>query len=312
MTINALGSNSAELSYGAGASLASVMTDFEGYITTHGWTVYDAAAGTNKVCYRAMNYDAASYKYITVDWNTSGYVLLQAHESWDSGTHTATNTAVDYKFQATTVSNTVLNQRIDLASGGKLNIFCKNKYIVLFSDISAGLGSSQSNSWTGVFEISRDNAGDTAANGVPPIIWMHGGSVTTANTGSQYIASFCRTVTGGVGFVASQYAIIFAPGILMGSIGYATNTSWDISIPIANSAWTGKAFVSGVWVGILQTELRGQLFGAKFLNKNAGGWGDTATISVDVNGFFEPTGTSADHHVLPTGYDGLLRLALEK
>lgn len=91
-----------------------------------GWTVWDAAAGTNKVTIRALNQDNTTYKYyrfgLTSGSATEGYTC----ESWSTSTHTGGN------------GSSVATSVWDSGSGGYFYIYATSKNIVILPWTSAG------------------------------------------------------------------------------------------------------------------------------------------------------------------------------
>jgi hypothetical protein len=159
----------ASLSAGCDAANTEIYApsgDNAGYAVA-GWTVHDAAAGTNKqVLKAAVVDDAAFYKYVMVDYNTAGYMQLHLYETWDAGTHAGTN-------QATAIATTG-QQRITVGTGATLAIGASARYIMMQSITAAGIGASEANEWTGVFERSRLAPWDTVGNAYPPSVLVKG------------------------------------------------------------------------------------------------------------------------------------------
>ena len=150
------------------ANCVQAQTSISIAVSTAGWAVYDAAAGTNAQCLRAAyDDDATNYKYVVVDTNSAGYVLLKAYESWNSGTHAGTNLC--YNSDSTSYC-----QRISTANGGVLNIHANAASILMLSWQSGVWGSSTGTSPTAIFERSRIALWDTVANNLYPlIIWTN-------------------------------------------------------------------------------------------------------------------------------------------
>lgn len=139
----------AKYEYQVGATLANVMSDIVALLTGEtnkanlsadcvqantyiistvaaGWTVYDAIAGTNAQCLRALDVGSSTYKYLVVDLNSTGRLLSKTYESWDSGAYTGTNLAYNS-------DNVDLGQIISLAEGGILFCRVSAKHGIFFS-----------------------------------------------------------------------------------------------------------------------------------------------------------------------------------
>lgn len=123
--------NVASLSADCDQPNTSILTTYN----AAGWTVHDAAAGTNKVCLKAVcNHDAAVYKYITIDTNTAGFVILGLWQSWNAGTHTGD--------ACNQVPGTSLQQRWSNASTGTLYLLSSARYLAIYGEYGATKGSS--------------------------------------------------------------------------------------------------------------------------------------------------------------------------
>lgn len=134
--------------------------DNPGYAVA-GWTVHDAAAGTNKQVLKApVVDDGAFYKYVMIDYNTAGYMQMHLYETWNATAHTGTNLANAYPVAR--------QQRITVGTGATLAIYATARCIMMQSITAAGIGASTSNEWTGVFERSRLAPWDTVGNAYPP------------------------------------------------------------------------------------------------------------------------------------------------
>src|SRR5574337_374212 len=154
--------------YNAGASAANILADTTdkttlsaacdqpntSIVTTYavaGWTVHDAAAGTNKQCLKApCAYDAAVYKYVTIDTNTAGYVIITLCEGWNATTHAAIGVTTS---AVSVIGN---SQRVSTTLVGTLQIAASARYIMLFGAYAGTDGTSTSaGSPTGIVETSN-------------------------------------------------------------------------------------------------------------------------------------------------------------
>ncbi|MBF0146354.1 MAG: hypothetical protein HQL84_10065 [Magnetococcales bacterium] len=131
-----------------------------------GWSLHDTAAGTNAKCLKApLADDAATYKYLVIDTNTTGYLIGKAYETWNATSHTGTNLA--YYSDSSSYC-----QRISTSSA-KIYLSASARHVLLFSDMAGTLGSSTGSSPSGLFERSRDLAWDTVAAGYPPSAFIN-------------------------------------------------------------------------------------------------------------------------------------------
>jgi hypothetical protein len=122
-----------------------------------GWSVYDASAGTNKKALSAPNLDGTT-KYITIDCNTAGYVLIGVYESWNASTHTGTNPTWG-------TNDTSVCPTVNLGAGCALFIRAHNSLCI---EGYNGAAFNQRNFFVG--ERDRVEAWDTVAAGYPVVI----------------------------------------------------------------------------------------------------------------------------------------------
>lgn len=303
VTYTNLGSNSWEITYTAGESLANVMSEFDTRLASFGWSEYDASAGTNKKCWRAANADG-TYKYVTIDWNTSGYVLLQLWESWNSGTHTGTNLAqVSTSDAAQARAATDYGQVIDLTNGGTLYVFANSKWLILLSYANSAYGDDWHNGWTGVVEIARTVNGDTTAANYPCAVWISSSYLndhSLASSTGLYIMSFPKIFDGSTGNSASNRAIFMAPFLCL-RFGPAQNFTSGGSYPmiLGTDSFSNK-LSSPIFIGFgdqaNSPEYHGEVFGLQMLSQ--GTWLDTAQLKIDASYNYDKTGTLTDHWVI--------------
>lgn len=177
----------AKYEYQAGSTLANIMSDIVALLTGEtvvanlsadcvdansyifstvaaGWTVYDAAAGTNAQCLRALNLDGSTYKYLVVDLNTANKMYGKVYQSWDAGAHTGTN--LSYNSDSATLSAL----KIDATNGGVLYIGASARGTVMNSFAGGIWGVNTTGVYSPIicYERSRAAAWDTAGAGYPP------------------------------------------------------------------------------------------------------------------------------------------------
>lgn len=96
-----------------------------------GWVVHDAAAGTNRQVLKApCAHDASIYKYLIVDTNTAGALVVGTCQAWDAAAHTGT-----------TVTLTGSNTRLFLTTAGIIRIAASARYAYIYPDYASGPGS---------------------------------------------------------------------------------------------------------------------------------------------------------------------------
>ena len=200
----------AKYDYVAGATLANIMNDINLIITGEtninnlsascvkstteivaavaaGWVLHDALAGTNKKCYKApLADDATKFKYMVLDFNSSGYLKTTIYESWDATSHTGTNLCY-YSDQYS------YGQKIDTTTGGTMYVFASARFAVFASNTNQWSGSYGP---TGVVERTRDLPFDTVAAGYPPFGFIH--FYSTSNIYPYFFAPRLMTMDGSV------------------------------------------------------------------------------------------------------------------
>lgn len=60
------------------------------------WAMFDAFAGTNKVCLRSLNADGLTYKYIVIEIAATPSISIKAYESWNAVSHVGINVSGGY------------------------------------------------------------------------------------------------------------------------------------------------------------------------------------------------------------------------
>lgn len=112
--------------------------------------------------------NGAFYKYVMLNVVNSSYLQMYLYESWNATTHAGVNQATDI--------GASYQQRLNISAGGTLLIGASARYTIMQSTIPAGIGSSTSNAWTGVFERSRLAPWDTSGGGYSPSLITWGGA----------------------------------------------------------------------------------------------------------------------------------------
>lgn len=163
-----------------------------------GWTVWDAAAGTNAQCIRALNQDGTTYKYYTLQAANGTTIGGTVSEAWNAATHTGTNT--------TTQSTCTW----DSSGGGYFYIYATSKNIVIMPWITTGYINGNGLS---VFEVSRDTIPATypchymvnsfasmgQSNNTSGIISRIKNQSTTGDTTNHLSTVYITAITSGLG-----------------------------------------------------------------------------------------------------------------
>jgi hypothetical protein len=216
---------SRRLSVSSGTPLADIISAIETVLMTApgGWTIHDAAAGTNAKCYKALQKDGTSYTYMVLDWNTTisagvAGLCVRLYEDWNAGTHTGTNKAENTKDRsAATIAEYLQGQKlpygetdpwqldVHVLPGGAA--FYASREVLQVSDNAAFLGSLTYGGVTVVGECLRENP-NTLPAGVPAVVWFNGGHLGAVGAAS-YAWSACRLFDGR----SSQNAATYYPGL---------------------------------------------------------------------------------------------------
>ena len=207
--------------YNAGATVATVLGDIKDILTgvttpaslsaacnkaqttitnavsSSNWTLHDAAAGVNAMCFKSViSDDATISKYLVIDMNTSGYILTKVYDSWSATTHLpglnalGLTTNLHYWSDSTSycqrwpVTGTAPNLTASLT--GRLDISCSPYHVLLFSFQNSAYGSATNLGPCGIMERTRRSPWDTIAMGrtmnYRPVVWGNLGLFATAST----------------------------------------------------------------------------------------------------------------------------------
>lgn len=290
ITSTSIGNYTTLLTIDAGESLGTLVSAVEAVITAKGWEVHDVSAGTNAYSYKAVNKDGSTYKYIVLDYNTSGAIIMKLYESWDSGTHTGTNLATD-------TDNASYNQQVDLTNGFLLNVGSHERFLWFNSLVSGVLGSPTNNGPTIVAEMARDAEFDTVVAGYPKACWITyakffvsaGGPLRYTRTLNNYTGTSANTRSWvsyrvcGWGYTPGNISVIPANGI--------TPYSWYGSGKKSLHTLTGWSFHNGTSL-TGNVGCNGRVYGIKVGNVLATTFLDETTLACDSDFFEDETGIS--------------------
>ena len=294
-----LSPNCSVISFSQGSTLVEVMSaindeivkvDGEGN-SVHGWTLHDSTAGTNAKCYRALNKDGQTYKYLVLDFGTTANkVRLIAYESWNETTHTGTNAA--------NFNNVAYDADLLLTDRGNVYLYINPRWLalcikqfsstVIYSTVQSAIG--------GIFEIARDNPDDTVAAGYPPFcLLVTGAAADSTNTAHQTLL-LPKSISGN-GNQPGELSTIFGKTI------YNTNYRLIQFIPNVANAFSTKDWAITPYVHGPNNEIKGRIFGLKLYTRNKLYFMDKVSVTTDQDYMYDPTATPAtDHYVIPGGY----------
>lgn len=302
----------ARYDYIAGATLSQVMADIAALLTgttlkaslsascvqattdiistvAAGWTVYDAAAGTNAQVFRAVCADGVSYKYLWIQLTATTYEV-RCYESWNATTHVGTN--------LTSSALGTSDTRFATASGGTLFIGASVKYVHVLGFVGTTFGLCKS-----VMERTRLSAWDTVAAGVVPVVYSEGswaqGPLTTS--------SWSGGSTSGQALSAPRSKSTAFANVTGSSAGYAAVTIFGNNYHGSLQQIAKSPDVSGIpqylAVDVYATaafrgDLGGQLYGLKAISVG-GVTSDDVTIGADTYFYIGSTGSNAVAFAFP-------------
>lgn len=229
-----------------------------------GWTVHDAAAGTNAQVLKAPIYDNVNqFKYIYISTNATSYIQFQTYETWNATTHTGTNpnqtSGANVQFRITNYTTPFI-----------LHMASSVRFAYLQTQVGTTFGSTASTAGF-AFEYTRWSPWDTTAAGYMPVVCAGSTSGTP---------SFCRHKNNsGTDFTSSSAGSFNTP---IGSAVYKVyNSAGILTIPIMSLFCSSPS--NGHFGGNI-TEQSGVYITANSL----GSTGDELTIS-GVTYSYQPT-----------------------
>lgn len=295
ITVGTLGENSISLSYSPKETEANLSEVIRVSLSSLGWQTMQKLSDT-KIIYRAPMRDGISQKYIQIDVR-SEYMFLSAWENWNPETSEGTN-------ETYYGSSTSYSQRYDFVNGGNLFIFASARYIVLLSRIAGDVwGSPNNNSWTGVFEIARDNPEEVAGD-YPLFVWMTGEGAVGAHATTSNRARCCAYPRDSFGHTSSNAWDYQALATVVGSTHDNAGRLYSVlpsgSNPMSPTAAT--QVYTPYQVDRRNGWVRGRVYGLKILPRSIGSVMDKINVRVDSEKFYDANGaTTRDHHILTTG-----------
>lgn len=232
----------------AGSSLADVIAAIETVLTTApgGWSVHDAAAGTNAKCYKSLQKDGTSYTYMVLDWNTTistgvAGLIVRLYEDWNATTHVGTNKAENSRDRSNTaISEYLQGQKlphgetdpwqldVHVLPGGAA--FYSSREVAQVSANAAFLGSPTYGGVTFVGECLRENP-NTLPAGVPCAVWVNSGHMSGSSGSNAYQVSACRMFDGrpAAQYSGAIYSGLLALDLAVNSYGYTSTALRRIS-----------------------------------------------------------------------------------
>ncbi|MBF0214946.1 MAG: hypothetical protein HQM00_15525 [Magnetococcales bacterium] len=116
--------NKAYLSASCNKDATSIST----LISVAGWELQDASAGTNGKALRSPYVDGSGYKYVYIDANVSGKIMVRLYEIWNAASHSGTNLAN---------GSDTSGVSMDTGTGGRLQLYASARYLIIGADTGA-------------------------------------------------------------------------------------------------------------------------------------------------------------------------------
>lgn len=299
VTTTKLGVNSWEFDYTTGTTAAEITAALDavivGELNNTGWTIHDNVSDVVK-CYKALNQDGETFKYVVLDLATANVLLIKHYETWDELTHTGTN-------MAHMSDNVLYAGKYTITGPGQIFLYISEMWFAVATRDPATGQLNNNNAWQGifgVFEIARDNPEDTAEAGYPPTVWMNTNMMFTNPTTSVKCCGFMpRTRSGAVGAAA-----MVEVSTILGRTRSDTIVKLGNFIPTATNIWNNKDWALTLYVIEPGFVARGRVYGLKGFTTSKNLFMDKASVVVDADYFYNIAGESKDHFIVVNGAYG--------
>lgn len=295
-----LGPNSWVIAFAMGTTVAQISAEVTTVLVAAGWEVYDAVAGTKAICYRALNKDGLTYKYMVLNYNTTNWMFIQVYESWNPSTHTGTNPCPRNSDTSAGYQQTLLLS----SDKGLLYIFANTRYAAFGARqySYSTFGNTTTCGVSGCFEFDRDNPDDTVAAGYPVHCMVNTGRLGENNSSSYETLSIPRTPSGSSG--VAQYAEV---STVFGKTSYnplfGLNSILPNTVnPFGNKDWAISLYVQDGTPS--NPSVRGRMFGLKAFTQSRLSFLDKIQVPVDDDLNYNANGILTDHFIIPGGCQG--------
>lgn len=281
ITTTSLGSYSTQITLSNETSSNAMITALDTAIVAGGWTQYDVYNNGTQRIYRSLNKDGSTYKYISFFIDIATFkIATSCFESWNATTHVGTNEVATYS------RNAICGYALQASD---VVLMVSNRWCIIQTFIRG-----QVSQWSGVIEVQREAAEDTAAAGYPCFAWVCSSNIFTPNPAmsTSSVVSFPRTRSGATGASAVATSLQTPYIRIGGTVGSDQLNNYvvypyDITKRIVHSLRPTVGF----------TEIHGRLYGMKAMY-NVGSPYSRIAVNVDSEFNYSPTGTAADHWIL--------------
>jgi hypothetical protein len=179
-----------------------------------GWTLHDAAAGTNKQVLKApFSYNGSLFKYLMLDHYVATEITLYGYETWNEVSHTGTN-------QTQNLTNNT--QRKGNGVAGVFFVFASAKFVALVGTDYTSWGDVAYGGITIFSEYTRDTP--WSATTLPHAALIQTGACISQSTG-DYAWAFPIKALDKIGNMLTGLdarAQLATIGVILGFNGYAT------------------------------------------------------------------------------------------
>ena len=291
-----MGENSFQFDYSTGTTVSEIIIALETEILNgHGWELYDGDAGVNQRCYRSLNKDGVTYKYVVLDLLSQNSIKLIVYESWTVASHAGTNKAFNSDVAARAGNVTSIQP-------GQIFLFVNPRWLCMVTrnPFNGVLNADPTHQGIfGCFEYTRDNSEDTGEGGLPCFMFL--------NSSSFYQGDGCgwgpRFQNGALGQTAKFE--------LSTILGKTRDSSYKFSsfMPLSKNPWNDKDWALTLYVHEPAFVMRGRIFGLKATTQNAYLILDRIVSKCDEDFMYDDEGTDTEHHIVhcsssPTAQQG--------
>lgn len=279
ITTTSLGSYSTQITLSNETNSTAMITALDAAIIAGGWSQYDVFNNGTQRIYRSLNKDAVTYKYISFFIDIATWkISTSSFESWNATTHVGTNEVASFSRQGAGGYSLY---------GSDIVLMVSNRWCIIQTFVRG-----QVSQWSGVIEVQREAAEDTAAAGYPCFVWVCSSNILSSAASAYQMASFPRSRANGTGASAVATSLQ-TPYTRLGANGTSDTLNNYIVYPYD----TSKRIAQSLRPAIGLSEVHGRMFGLKATYNIAAPY-SRINVNVDSDFNYSGTGTATEHWVL--------------